>query len=154
MTTYNGLCGIDRAAARLFLSLDGSYKNITPRDKTTADLLQLFSAFDLLCNMNRRDSALADRKLKSLASSELTERFSEIYLGLSRWTEGLSEHARQHLAAHLHQFSEDFVVLFMLHMFDFLHGRPDHYAQYLIADARCEHPDFGSYYKGIVAFSL
>lgn len=150
----NGLCRINRNLAKFFLSLDGSYNHIKPQDKATAELLQLLGAFDLLCNMNGRDRALADRQLRLLANSELTDEFSEIYLGLSRWAEGLGEHARPHLAAHLQQFSEDYIALFILHMFDFLHGRPDLYTQYLIADARGEHPDFGSYYKGMVAFSL
>ncbi len=149
-----GLSGINSSITKHFLSLGDSYEKLLLTDQIEKDVLRSLNAFNLLCNMNARDNALAERELGLLDGTTLAERYPEIVLGLRYWAQGQKEKARQRLYIHLEQFRQDFIALFMLHMFDFLHGRPDLYGQYLIADARGDHPYFGSHFKGITAFSM
>lgn len=149
-----GLCEIDRSVALKFLSLDSYHNDILSNRSLTMDLIKLLSAFELLCNLTIRDQSLAHQELRVLENSPLMGQFGEIILGLREWARGNGEAARPHFCAHLDCYSEDYIVLFMLHMFDFLHGRPDLYYQYLLADARGDDPDFGPYYKGMVAFAM
>jgi hypothetical protein len=149
-----GLSKIDKFITLRLLSLNGGFENLSLTDQTKKDLARFLGAFDLLCNMNIRDRVLAERELKLLGGTELAAQFPEIFLGLSHWAQGPNETARQQLCAHLERFHGDYIALFILHMFDFLHGRPDRYDQYLASDSRCVDPDFGSYYRGMLAFSL
>jgi tetratricopeptide (TPR) repeat protein len=111
-------------------------------------------AFDLLCNMNLRDKNLAERESHLLDGSELAKRYPEAILGLGYWAQDQLDSSRQKFREHLDRCKQDYIALFVLHMIDFLHGRPDLYDQYLISDERGDHPNFGSYYKGMLAFSL
>ncbi len=148
-----GLTAICAATSKTFLSLK-------PRVATSGtgararEYVALLNVFDYLCNLNGRDRALANEGLSILHHGALPGSFPAIFHGLAAWGDGRLSDARAHFAEHLDRHAHDYVALFMLHLFDFLHGKSDCYESYLCADSRCEDERFGGYYQGMLAFAL
>ena len=66
-----GLSGINENATISFLSLNKICEDILPVGQLGKELLILQIAFDLLCNMNMRDRALAEQQLMLVERSDL-----------------------------------------------------------------------------------
>ncbi len=152
-----GLTWLNPSISRHFLRLEPDMhcaRRKLPEESLDGQYWVLVQAFCLACNMNRRDGECARRMLQSLSRSELADRFPAIVRALSRWCQRDLAGSRRQFRSHLREYPTDVVAVFMLHMFDFLHGNRDLYPDYLLADERCEDPDFGHFYSGILAFSL
>lgn len=149
-----GISFVCKEISRSFLSLRGDYKYSKVNIKNSLDYVKILSAFDYLCNLNIRDREYASENIRNIKSTFLNVDYPDIISGIEFWARGDLNKARIKFVEHLTHYPSDFVVIFMLHMFDFLHGNVDLYCEYLYPDERCNDPFFGSYYKGILGFSL
>ena len=154
MTNSRGLAAVCPELSDRFLSL----RTLPEADEAVNDDRQSYIAFmecfNLLCNLNKRDASRANRLIEGRQNGRFAQRFCEMTKALSHWSSGETTAARTCFRGHLHDHDSDFVAVFMLHMFDFLHGRPDLYGEYLLPGDLCSDREFGGYYQGMLAFAL
>ncbi|HYQ50413.1 MAG TPA: hypothetical protein VES70_08265 [Pseudomonas sp.] len=154
-TVATGLTTIDGAMSTALLAQRlGQYPAVDNAGSRSTQYGKALNAFELLCNLNLRDREIARRIMTDDDFSALKADFPCVFSAMSHWVAGDLPTARRWWVSHLAQFPADIVTSFMLHMFDFLHGHPDRYGDYLQNDARCDDPVHGGFYQGILAFSL
>ncbi|UVL00424.1 hypothetical protein [Pseudomonas sp. B21-048] len=131
----------------------GQHSVTSNAEAVSGEYAKALNAFELLCNLNLRDREIA-REIISNDFTALCAAYPNAFSALINWATGDLIATRRCWVFHLEQFPCDIVASFLLHMFDFLHGYPDRYGEYLLNDARCHDPILGGFYQGILAFSL
>ncbi|MEG9884746.1 MAG: hypothetical protein V6Z86_09075 [Hyphomicrobiales bacterium] len=153
MNNSRGLAAVCPELSDRFLSLRDPPEADESVNDERRSYIALLECFNLLCNLNKRDASRAGQLIAGLWNSPFGRKFCEMTKALSHWSSGETTAARTCFQGHLQEHDSDFVAVFMLHMFDFLHGRPNLYGEYLQPGDLCLDPEFGGYYQGILAFA-
>ncbi len=115
-------------------------------------LFELLLSFNAMCEMTKADRYLAKHHMSLIKRSKLPEPFPNISKAIDVWIGGDPYEARKRLSEHLTKDPEDVVVIYMLHMLDFLYGNKLGFLEVSSIKESSENVYLRGYVHGIKAF--